>query len=195
MNDTDEAKTRELLWLGHGHDALYGDDGEMQCGVCKLDYKRDPLPAVVSQALQVLTKAILDTAAACCAFETNSAEASEVFEVLLAAGRIPNKKPGPRLAELVTQLLTELRAAQAHSPVSRLVIEADRHRVANDVREACAREIDKLLDRHWPDTGDRPSSPPAYLLALHDKIAALDLRPYEKDPEEDVDVHARAVES
>jgi len=40
---------REALWLGHGHDGLYGDDGEMQCGRVNqhgdvpgpMDFKRD----------------------------------------------------------------------------------------------------------------------------------------------------------
>ena len=37
-----ENKYRKLLWLNHGHmNRLYGDDGEMQCGVC--DFKRGPL--------------------------------------------------------------------------------------------------------------------------------------------------------
>ncbi len=38
---SDEQRLRYLLWLGHGHHALYGDDGEMQCcedGYC--DFKR-----------------------------------------------------------------------------------------------------------------------------------------------------------
>ena len=29
---------RKLLWLHHGHQGLYG---EMQCGQCMLDFKRD----------------------------------------------------------------------------------------------------------------------------------------------------------
>lgn len=35
---------RKLLWLRHGCSIhlLYGDDGEMQCGVCKIDFKRLP---------------------------------------------------------------------------------------------------------------------------------------------------------
>jgi hypothetical protein len=32
---------RELLWLRHGCLSLYGDDGEMQCGKCVIDFKRD----------------------------------------------------------------------------------------------------------------------------------------------------------
>lgn len=37
-------KLRELLWLSHGHDGLYGDDGEMQCWRCGgLDFKREPV--------------------------------------------------------------------------------------------------------------------------------------------------------
>ena len=33
-------------WLNHGHDGLYGDDGEMQCGRCLMDFKRAPLEVV-----------------------------------------------------------------------------------------------------------------------------------------------------
>lgn len=38
-----EKKLRELLWLRHGCDLgrLYGDDGEMQCNKCMIDFKRD----------------------------------------------------------------------------------------------------------------------------------------------------------
>jgi hypothetical protein len=34
---------KRLLWLRHGCStaALYGDDGEMQCGNCGADFKRD----------------------------------------------------------------------------------------------------------------------------------------------------------
>lgn len=35
-------KLRELLWLGHGCQGLYGDDGEMQCGECRIDFLRQP---------------------------------------------------------------------------------------------------------------------------------------------------------
>lgn len=33
---------RKLLWLRHGCElvTLYGDDGEMQCGTCSIDFKR-----------------------------------------------------------------------------------------------------------------------------------------------------------
>lgn len=35
-------KLKELLWLRHGCDisALYGDDGEMYCSHCNIDFKR-----------------------------------------------------------------------------------------------------------------------------------------------------------
>jgi len=33
---------RELLWLRHGcMEGLYGDDGELQCNKCMIDFKRD----------------------------------------------------------------------------------------------------------------------------------------------------------
>ena len=39
----DELVLRELLWLRHGCSisVLYGDDGEMQCGDCQIDFLRD----------------------------------------------------------------------------------------------------------------------------------------------------------
>lgn len=49
-----ERAYRQELWLGHGHQGIYGDDGEMQCAECMpfgcWDYKRDPLEAVVEAA-------------------------------------------------------------------------------------------------------------------------------------------------
>jgi len=46
MNN-DEKKLRYLLWLKHGHlKYLYGDDGEMQCHKCLLDFKRDSVQRI-----------------------------------------------------------------------------------------------------------------------------------------------------
>lgn len=43
-----EMTLRRLLWLRHGcrFSALYGDDGEMQCHACALDFKRDPIDRI-----------------------------------------------------------------------------------------------------------------------------------------------------
>jgi hypothetical protein len=41
-------RLRYLLWLHHGHMGLYGDDGEMQCPHCRLDFKRNPIAALES---------------------------------------------------------------------------------------------------------------------------------------------------
>jgi hypothetical protein len=40
---TPEETLRKLLWLRHGCPipSLYGDDGEMQCSECGIDFKRD----------------------------------------------------------------------------------------------------------------------------------------------------------
>jgi len=32
---------RRLLWIRHGCTTLYGDDGEMQCSTCQIDFLRD----------------------------------------------------------------------------------------------------------------------------------------------------------
>lgn len=37
---------RRLLWENHGHNGLYGDDGEMQCGACGVDFKRDSIKTI-----------------------------------------------------------------------------------------------------------------------------------------------------
>lgn len=47
-----ESRLRQELWLGHGHEGLYGDDGEMQCGRCAptWDYRRAPIDDVIAAA-------------------------------------------------------------------------------------------------------------------------------------------------
>ena len=42
---------RKLLWLRHGCPimALYGDDGEMQCCQCRIDFKRDDVELIISK--------------------------------------------------------------------------------------------------------------------------------------------------
>ena len=37
---------RKLLWLNHGCQDLYGDDGEMQCSKCVIDFKRDSVERI-----------------------------------------------------------------------------------------------------------------------------------------------------
>jgi hypothetical protein len=47
-----ERELRRELWLHHGHEGLYGDDGEMQCARCMptWDYLRAPLSSVLMAA-------------------------------------------------------------------------------------------------------------------------------------------------
>ena len=47
MAPEDENKIlRKLLWLNHGCTSLYGDDGEMQCASCMIDFKRVPVEEI-----------------------------------------------------------------------------------------------------------------------------------------------------
>lgn len=42
--EQENTRLREMLWFNHGHQGhpiLYGDDGEMQCNTCRIDFKRD----------------------------------------------------------------------------------------------------------------------------------------------------------
>jgi hypothetical protein len=51
--DTDDFKLRKLLWLNHGCsvDLLYGDDGELQCSTCGIDFKRNSVSFIDNQFL------------------------------------------------------------------------------------------------------------------------------------------------
>ena len=53
----DEKKLRKLLWLNHGCslDTLYGDDGEMQCNKCFIDFKRDSIEQIEKQLFKTQT--------------------------------------------------------------------------------------------------------------------------------------------
>lgn len=46
----EERLLRELLWLRHGCpiSALYGDDGELQCVLCRIDFKRESATGIQS---------------------------------------------------------------------------------------------------------------------------------------------------
>lgn len=58
-----ETELRRLLWLRHGcplH-ALYGDDGEMQCSACVLDFKRATPEKIYDRFMDAGVKAFLDS--------------------------------------------------------------------------------------------------------------------------------------
>jgi len=46
-----EIEVRKLLWTNHpcGIHSLYGDDGEMQCGKCLIDFKGMPLEQIIQR--------------------------------------------------------------------------------------------------------------------------------------------------
>lgn len=49
MLEAENLQLRKLLWLNHGCSitALYGDDSEMQCGACAVDFKRWSMSAML----------------------------------------------------------------------------------------------------------------------------------------------------
>lgn len=52
---SDDIALRKLLWLHHRCSdirALYGDDGEMQCNTCMVDFKRDS-PKLIEKKLRI----------------------------------------------------------------------------------------------------------------------------------------------
>jgi len=58
---------RKMLWLGHGHKGIYGDDGEMQCGECMTEYgfydwRREPIEEIKSKIEATNLKRLLERA-------------------------------------------------------------------------------------------------------------------------------------
>ena len=49
--EIENERLRQMLWLRHGCPfyALYGDDGEMQCNKCMLDFRRDSVDKIVEK--------------------------------------------------------------------------------------------------------------------------------------------------
>lgn len=60
MTQLDEKTLRTLLWLKHGcpSEALYGDDGEMQCHACAMDFKRDSATQMEQRFLDIAVTAL-----------------------------------------------------------------------------------------------------------------------------------------
>lgn len=50
---SEEDKVRAFMWVNHGCAAgslaLYGDDGEMQCNNCFIDFKREPIDEIMKK--------------------------------------------------------------------------------------------------------------------------------------------------
>lgn len=55
MTKEENKKLRELIWLKHGCSvaSLYSGDGEMSCGYCLLDFKRDSVEDIEARFCQM----------------------------------------------------------------------------------------------------------------------------------------------
>src|SRR6266436_9040792 len=62
----DAEALRQQLWLSHGCDALYGDDGEMQCGRCYIDFKRDTWEQIAKQFARALAERLATSRVGAC---------------------------------------------------------------------------------------------------------------------------------
>ena len=58
--ETENKILRRLLWIRHGcpFSALYGDDGEMQCGKCVIDFKRTSAELIEKRFMKINEPAI-----------------------------------------------------------------------------------------------------------------------------------------
>ena len=57
---------RKMLWLDHGHKGQYGDDGEMQCGACAMEYgfydwKRTPIGEIEAKITEAGMRKLAET--------------------------------------------------------------------------------------------------------------------------------------
>lgn len=62
IRNIENKKLRKLLYLTHliHFKYLYGDDGEMQCAKCMLDFKRDPIEKIERQLIAPRNKDLCD---------------------------------------------------------------------------------------------------------------------------------------
>lgn len=58
--ETENQILRRLLWLRHGcpFSALYGDDGEMQCGSCVIDFRRTSAELIEKRFIEINEPAV-----------------------------------------------------------------------------------------------------------------------------------------
>lgn len=86
---------RKLLWLRHGCpiNALYGDDGEMQCGICLVDFRRDSAETIEAKFLRVNWKAPVPQLKDChpCILYFESRDEASEFMALVQEAK-PNLK-------------------------------------------------------------------------------------------------------
>jgi len=63
MNSKTERMVREFIWLNHGHGILplYGDDGELQCSKCMIDFKRMPLDELLEKVERIRIKEVFES--------------------------------------------------------------------------------------------------------------------------------------
>jgi hypothetical protein len=47
------ALLRQMLWIRHGCTGLYGDDGELQCSKCMIDFRRDPIQKIEARFFEL----------------------------------------------------------------------------------------------------------------------------------------------
>lgn len=66
--DMENKELRKLIWLRHGCPitSLYGDDGEMQCSRCGIDFKRSPVAAIIERFEAIAVKALEDARCESC---------------------------------------------------------------------------------------------------------------------------------
>ncbi len=130
-----ELTLRRLLWLRHGHDGLYGDDGEMQCGHCRLDFLRNTALVIEEsferQSLELM-KGIERP-------EENMTEPKTVDEIMGLAKRFADCHiSGYRDAEIaIRDAITALAAERDQAVSAKDLLE----RAMQDVRAAQVREV------------------------------------------------------
>lgn len=61
MQGDNELELRRLLWAYHMHKRgtqalLYGDDGELQCNACLIDFKRDSIESIQNKLIKEIYK-------------------------------------------------------------------------------------------------------------------------------------------
>jgi hypothetical protein len=139
-----EETLRELLFRQHPCDGKYGDDGEMQCAACKIDFRRDTAEEIRTKMNEVVKARIAAYAKEREDPSLQSTLANEVVEIIKRTREITDfMLLDPAVLQVVIQMVDPL-----HTPVSSMLLRA--REIKDDIRRKTfikAREllVDKMI--------------------------------------------------
>ena len=143
--DKIEYELRRTLWMNHGHIGLYGDDGEMQCGRCMLDFKRHNLDVILDK-LRALSFTKLDV------YQTNLDKARGALADIALAKDMTLEQVQHKAKRIYDSTENEIQFKTKLSLARELLDKAMDHMTGDGFAFDVKKEIRKFLEETKPTT-------------------------------------------